>query len=170
VTNPGQEDTDTRPDPVAAAGTFNLRPAPTTVAVSGDDTISAPLPIGFTFDFFGTPMTTFNASTNGFITFGDVSTAGCCEGGAIPNAATPNGLIALYWVDMITDATGTITYGTTGTAPDRELVVSWNGVRHYSGGARPGGSSCETATCRVSARTAEQTAVGTPRAPRATPD
>jgi|JI10StandDraft_1071094.scaffolds.fasta_scaffold05473_4 hypothetical protein len=137
VSNAGQEDTDTRPDPIAQAGTFNLRPAPTTVAVSGDDTVSAALPIGFSFDFFGTPMTTFNASTNGFITFGDTSTAGCCAGGTIPSATTPNGLIALYWVDLITDATGTITYGTTGTAPNRELVVSWNAVRQYSGGGSP---------------------------------
>ena len=30
-----------------------------------------------------------------------------------------------------------ITYGTTGTAPNRELVVSWNSVRQYSGGGSP---------------------------------
>ncbi|MBK9031584.1 MAG: thrombospondin type 3 repeat-containing protein [Myxococcales bacterium] len=133
VSNPGQEDTDVRPDPVAVMGTFAPRPAPATVAVSGDDAVSGALPIGFTFEFFGAPVTTFNASTNGFITFGDTDN-GCCSGQAIPDVAAPNGVIAAFWEDLNTGAGGTITYGTTGTSPSRELVVSFNAVAHYGGG------------------------------------
>ena len=136
LTNPGQEDTDTNPNPTAAAGTFALRPAPTTDAVSGDDAVSGALPIGFDFEFFGQPQTTFNVSTNGFITFGDTNN-GCCTGMPLPTADAPNNLIALYWEDLNTNAGGTITYGTTGAAPNRELVVSWNAVAHYGGGGQP---------------------------------
>ena len=133
VTNPGQEDTDSRPDPVAVAGTYNPRPAPTTVAVSGDDAVSAPLDLGFTFTFFGQPFTQINVSTNGFITFGDTA-SGCCSGQALPDAAAPNGVIAAFWEDLNTGSGGTITWGVTGTAPDREAVISWNAVAHYGGG------------------------------------
>jgi hypothetical protein len=136
VANPDQADGDQRPTPVAIPGTFALRPIPTEVAVAGDDVVSAALPIGFPFVFFGQTYTTFHASTNGFISFADQG-AGCCEGQALPSTATPNNLIALYWVDLNTGGGGTITYGVTGTAPNRTLVVSYNGVAHYSGSGQP---------------------------------
>jgi hypothetical protein len=136
VANPDQADGDQRPTPVAIPGTFALRPIPTEVAVAGDDVVSAALPIGFPFVFFGQTYTTFHTSTNGFISFADQG-AGCCEGQALPSTATPNNLIALYWVDLNTGGGGTITYGVTGTAPNRTLVVSYNGVAHYSGSGQP---------------------------------
>lgn len=139
VANLGQEDTDVDLTPVAETSKFLLRPVPTTVAVAGDDTVSPPLEIGFGFDFFGRSVTQFNVSVNGFITFGDTD-GGCCQGDPLPDAVTPNGLVALFWVDLntaVTTPNGTITYGTVGVAPDRELVVSWNGVGHHSDGALP---------------------------------
>jgi len=136
VANADQADSDAGQTPTVAAGTFALRPVPATVAVVGDDSVSGSLPIGFTFPFFGQPQTQFNVSTNGFITFGDTE-AGCCDGAALPDANLPNGVIALYWVDLVVDGTASITYGTQGVAPNRELVVSYNGVRHYSNGGAP---------------------------------
>jgi hypothetical protein len=133
VANPGQEDTESGL-PTAVAGTFSMRPTPTTEAVTGDDSVSAPLPIGFSFDFYGQTYTTFNVSTNGFITFGDTN-SGCCSGGTIPSATVPNGVIALYWEDLIA-STGQITYATQGSPGSRELVVMWNTVPHYGGGGQ----------------------------------
>ena len=136
VDNPGQEDTDANPDPTIAAGTFQLRPVPATVAVSGDDTVSGALAIGFPFEFYGQPVTAVNVGVNGFLTFGDTTSNGCCSGLPMPDPSAPNGWIALYNVDLITSS-GSITYGMQGTAPNRELVVSWNAVPHYSGGGAP---------------------------------
>ena len=137
VANPGQEDSDANLTPTASPGTFLMRPVPPTTAVTGDDNMSGPLDIGFPFEFFGQPVTQFRVSTNGFIVIGDDSLDnGCCAGDPIPDIATPNGVIALYWVDLIAN-TGGITWEVQGTAPNRELVVSWNNVVHYSGGGMP---------------------------------
>mgnify|MGYP003337546954 CR=1 FL=1 len=40
---------------------------------NGDDAVSPPLDLGFTFMFFGQPFTQVNVSTNGFLTFGDTT-------------------------------------------------------------------------------------------------
>lgn len=132
IANPQQEDTDEDPSPTISAGTFQMRPTPVTaVPVSGDDAVSAPLEIGFAFVFFGQTFTQLNVSTNGFITFGD-SDNGCCSGDLLPNSGTPNGLVALFWEDLVVNP-GQITYETQGTAPNRELVVMYNDVPHLSG-------------------------------------
>jgi hypothetical protein len=49
-----------------------------------DDCVSPGLPIGFDFEFFGNTYTTFNVSSNGFISFGSGSDNGCCSGRPSP--------------------------------------------------------------------------------------
>jgi hypothetical protein len=133
VDNLGQEDTDAQAGGNTLPATFGLRPIPTVaVPVSGDDAVSEPLEIGFAFEFYGQSFTQFRVSTNGFITFGDTNN-GCCSGQALPNAGSPNNLIALFWEDLTVSA-GQITYETQGVAPDRELVVHFEAVPHLSGG------------------------------------
>jgi len=100
----------------------------------GNDQVSTALPIGFTFNFFCINYTQFYISSNGFITFSPSSPDGCCSGQAIPNAAAPNNLIALAWEDYDPSAGGTINYFTTGTAPNRQLVVNFINVPHFGGG------------------------------------
>ena len=131
--NPSQADSDGDGDGTAVAGTYVLRPVPATVAIAGDDAVSPPIAIGFPFEFYGQTYTSINVSTNGFVTVGDTSN-GCCAGGPIPSATAPNGVIALYWIDLNQSSGGSITWGLQGTAPNRELVVSWNAVPHFSGG------------------------------------
>jgi hypothetical protein len=49
----------------------------------------------------------------------------------LPNTALPNGIIAAYWDDLDPSLNGgAIWHRTTGTAPNRKLVISWIGVRH----------------------------------------
>lgn len=103
----------------------------------GNDQVSSALPIGFTFNFFCINYTQFYISSNGFITFSSASTSGCCSGQAIPNAAAPNNLIALAWEDYDPSAGGTINYFTTGTAPNRQLIVNFTNVPHFGGGGGP---------------------------------
>lgn len=110
--------------PIAGAGTA----AP----LACDDCLSGSLPIGFNFDFFCTTYTEFDISSNGYITF-DLNSfnPGCCSGQILPDAFDPNNLIALAWEDLNPGSCGTVTYFTTGTAPNRRLVVSFNNVCYF---------------------------------------
>jgi hypothetical protein len=111
--------------------------APTTAPASinagpvGDETVSSSIPIGFNFNYYGSTYTNFVISTNGFISFDASPGAGCCSGQAIPNALTPNNLIATCWTDLNTGSGGTIDYYNL-TSPNR-MVIRFNGVAHYFG-------------------------------------
>lgn len=109
--------------PSTPSGTTNPGPA-------GDDVVSASIPIGFNFGYYGTTYSNIVISTNGFISFDAAPGAGCCAGQAIPNAATPNNLIAVCWTDLNTGSGGNIDYYNL-TSPNR-FVVRFNGVAHYS--------------------------------------
>jgi len=99
-----------------------------TNVVLGDDQVSPGLPIGFTFNFYCNDYTTFYISSNGFITFTNDPNSGCCSGQLIPNASTPNNLIAFVWDDMYPPGNGTIDYFTIGIAPNRRLVMNFNDI------------------------------------------
>jgi hypothetical protein len=104
--------------------------AGTNVAL-GDDANSAALPIGFTFNFFGTNYTTFFIGSNGFITFGAGSTSLTPQ--TLPNTGAPNNIIALAWRDLDPGSNGNlIRYQTLGTAPNRRLVVSFQNVPYFA--------------------------------------
>lgn len=106
----------------------------TTVSL-GDDALSLGLPIGFDFEFYCTTYNQFAISSNGFITFDLFGGHGCCSGQGLPNNSTPNDLIALCWEDLSPNTGGTIDYFTTGTAPNRQLVVRFNNVPRFGGGS-----------------------------------
>ena len=102
-----------------------------TVVALDDDEISNPLPLGFSFGFYGTLYTDFYISSNGFIAFSDNDQEdGCCSGQFLPNADLPNNLIAFDWNDINPEDGGTIRYETIGTAPNRILIMDWNRVTH----------------------------------------
>jgi len=95
--------------------------AGTSVGLSDDSNVG-PFPIGFNFEFYGQTFTQFRICTNGFITFG--STSGRYSPGSFPNASQPNGVVAAYWTDLYPSSGYYMRYQTTGTAPNRKLIVS----------------------------------------------
>lgn len=105
-----------------------------------DDCLSDPISIGFNFDFFCTPYTQLEVSSNGFVTF-DLGTgnSGCCAGENIPTNGGfgNNNLIALAWSDLNPDNCGNIRYFTTGTTPNRRFVINFDDVCYF-GGTAPG--------------------------------
>ncbi len=114
---------------VTSAIPFVSPPAVANLVTLGDDAMSASLPIGFTFNFFGTNYTQFEISSNGFISFNlGAGASGCCSGQVIPDVTTPNNLIAAVWDDLYPPGAGTVGYQTFGVAPNRTLVVSWNNI------------------------------------------
>jgi PKD repeat protein len=108
----------------------------TTVALA-DDAVSGLLPIGFTFNFYGNLYTGFYISSNGFIGFSSGMANGCCVGVNIPSAGNPDNMIAFAWNDLNPSVNASVvSYFTTGTAPNRKLVVKYN-TNHYNGTAYP---------------------------------
>ncbi len=98
----------------------------------GDDQVSSAINIGFDFCFYGTTYNQVYISSNGFITFTSGSSSGCCSGQSVPNSDSPNNLIALNWTDLNPNYGGTISYFTTGTAPHRQFVVTFDNIGEYS--------------------------------------
>jgi hypothetical protein len=100
----------------------------------GDDQVSGGIGIPFSFTFYGNSYTTVYISSNGFITFNNDGNSGCCTGQFLPDAGSPNNLVALCWEDLNPNSGGTIRYGTYGTSPNRVLVVEYSALQHYGGG------------------------------------
>jgi hypothetical protein len=99
-----------------------------------DDQVSAPIPLGFPFEFFGRPQSQVSVSANGFLTFADVppASSGClCQPRSLPDARVPNGLVAGLWKDLNPGLGGSVVYQTLGTAPSRRFVVEFSGVPDF---------------------------------------
>ncbi|MEI7663783.1 MAG: hypothetical protein WCK34_16370, partial [Bacteroidota bacterium] len=104
-------------------------------ALSGgkDDCWGGPYPIGFNFCFFSQLYTEFYVGSNGWIGFRNPGTNpwNTYVARVIPNnaadSAAPKDCIFAPWQDWLPTLSGinNIFYYTTGTLPDRELVVYW---------------------------------------------
>ncbi|NHM06384.1 T9SS type A sorting domain-containing protein [Flavobacterium sp. CYK-4] len=127
----GQSDYSVTPIP------YQIYTATSAVQGTMDDTFSAPIPLGFNFDFYGTLYSSVNVSTNGYISF-TPQTQGSFSpwtfNQAIPNANFPakNSLLGCFHDLNNSNAEGTITYSIIGTAPYRRLVVLFNNQSHFS--------------------------------------
>lgn len=100
----------------------------------GDDEVSGPIPVGFTFKYFGVSYSSVFVSSNGFLTVLPGQDSGCCTGLPTPQAGDPDGVIAGWWEDLYPPAGGSITYETLGVAPNRVFVVQFDGIHHYPSG------------------------------------
>lgn len=89
------------------------------------------VPIGFIFPFYGVALQDITISSNGFLTLpgGDPTVF---TNPTMPNANSPNGVIAGYWDDLNPSQGGTITYATVGTSPNRRFIVDYNAVRRHN--------------------------------------
>jgi hypothetical protein len=108
-----------------------------------DDGYNTNIPIGFTFNFFGTAQTTINIATNGVLYFGATAYTGYPAPAALPAVTTPTNSIAVYWADMFIPTADTITYSTNGVAPFRRFIVQWNNAPRYNLGAATGSVTAE---------------------------
>jgi hypothetical protein len=98
------------------------------------------VPIGFTFNFYGTEYTSVYITSNGFLTFHSLNAFAwnnlCVRGWYQPSLYLfPHSLIAGYWDAMNPTLAGQITYQTIGTAPNRRFVVHYDNVTLASNGA-----------------------------------
>jgi gliding motility-associated-like protein len=96
-----------------------------------DDSQQGPLPIGFTFCFWGNTYTQFYIGSNGWISFSPNQPTTYTSAN-IPSNATPVNSIMGAWQDWHPGLGGQIRYQVQGTAPCRKLVVSWINVPFYN--------------------------------------
>lgn len=112
-----------------------------------DDNRSGLTPIGFTFYYLGTPYTTFNISTNGFIDLSSSTATGSGTGayGYVNTQFSATGGTLLSLAPLYDDLTAPLAGGsvasnfkylTTGSAPNRVLTVEWIDMDFY-GNATP---------------------------------
>lgn len=117
---------------------FDPAPIAGTALTMVDDTYIGPFPIGFSFCFFGEEYTQFYVSSNGWISFLEPTTAWSINwtpDGPVPDAAAnvPKAAIYCPWTDWNTGlCTDCIHYETIGVAPNRAMVVTWDGVPLFS--------------------------------------
>ena len=108
---------------------------------STDDGVSGPLNIGFNMPFYCETFSHFWVSTNGWISFVNPypATVGAQQFTAQtypPSAAdlNPQKIISLMFGDynLAPNGAGTVSYFLTGGAPNRILVVKFNGIQRYA--------------------------------------
>ncbi len=110
--------------------------AATTTTISGDD-VGATVQLPFTFTYFGTSYTSCTVDTNGWLSFViGTQTTNYYTNSGFPLVAGDNGVsmygtICPYWDDLYVSGSGTIKTWTTGAAPSRHFVVSWESVTNF---------------------------------------
>ena len=93
-----------------------------------DQFASATLPFP-NFLYWGRRVSAVNVATNGYISFDGMATAS--TSGALPDPTAPNAVVAPWWTDLRTSASG-VCIGTTGTTGSRTFIVQWNSANYYS--------------------------------------
>ena len=97
-------------------------------AGNSDDGLSAALPLGFTFNFYGTAFTTVKVCSNGYLSFTTTSATFSNQG--IPNTSEPNNLIAPFWDDL--NATSAAMVKSYADAANQRFIVSWLAIPRYN--------------------------------------
>ncbi len=100
----------------------------------GDDDVSNPIPIGFTFTFYEVDYANLQVSSNGFVRFGGgLTDNGCCSGDPIPTVDTINNIVAMWWEDLNPSAGGSVGYETQGAPGAQVFLLEFSGVPLFGG-------------------------------------
>ena len=93
------------------------------------------LPLGFNFNYFGKTYSNISVGTNGTMMFGLTSATPLNTysfTGGFPSTANPANVIAAVSQDNILSSAGSISYWTSGYAPNRKFVTQYNAVPAYN--------------------------------------
>ena len=103
--------------------TLSVSPAPSL----SDNGVDLGIPLGFPFIFYGVSYTAVNISANGNLQF--VTSSASATPGIFGNAdATLAPFIAAFYTDLYPLAAGSRTYGTIGSAPNRQFILRFTDV------------------------------------------
>jgi len=114
----------------SSAGTYTEISGGTVLGTAtNDDNVFNNNPIGFAFFYNGVPYCNFSVNANGFIALGGAVTSSYTS---LSTGAT-NNVIAAFNRDIQGNAgTGELSYLTTGSAPNRTLVVQFKSYRNFN--------------------------------------
>jgi MSHA biogenesis protein MshQ len=101
-----------------------------------DDDDKQTVAIGFPFQFDNTLYNNVTILTNGILKFGAIERMHRDYRNEELDTNEGDRFIAVYWDDLVDDASSSVTYGNSGTAPDRKFIVNWTNVRAYSNNLR----------------------------------
>jgi hypothetical protein len=124
---------------LCTGGSSVITPTSTAGLYPLDDSGWGSVPIGFTYNFFGTNYTSLNVGTNGVVQFGAYNANALADFTytSLPNATEPLNIIALAANDnnlSVTGASSSIQYWTEGIAPTRVFVLYYNQAVQYATG------------------------------------
>ncbi len=109
--------------PIPAHAITEIQYQGTNSDLDGDDQVQgSTVPLGFTFNFYGTPFTDAYLSTNGAIMFD--SPTDTYSNDALPSAQFATAILP-FWDDLYTGPAKSIYYHTTGSAGSRKFIVQW---------------------------------------------
>ena len=101
----------------------------------GDNNVAANVPLGFSFNYNGAAYTSVDVSSNGFLTFGNLSAMNsdnpsyCCEGLPLSSASAPRNSVFALWTDLI-DLTNPY-YTTTVIDGKKRFTLGYYGAREF---------------------------------------
>jgi hypothetical protein len=95
----------------------------------GTDLLTEPyaeIEMPFPFTLYGSTSALVKIAETGMVTFGNVDPVNDGDNVALPSTAAPRPAIFSFWDDISLGADGHMCYKTTGTAPNRKFVITWN--------------------------------------------
>lgn len=112
-------------------------PGTTVLSIPATQVLSSTQTLPFPFDFFGSPVSSYKVSDNGYITFDAGATTSDPNNTTVPNASGPNNAIYAFWDDLnVISGSGSVdevVSWTYGTAPNRVHVIQWYSVTPAAG-------------------------------------
>ncbi|MDD4309334.1 MAG: choice-of-anchor J domain-containing protein [Candidatus Cloacimonetes bacterium] len=114
---------------------------------SGDDNFSEPIPLGFTFTFYGSEYSTAYVDVNGEILlaennwYSSYPSQGWGGDGnmfnymyPIPGYLQMPAMIAAYWDDLVAEqGIGDVYFQSFGDSPNRYTIIQWHNLRYHAG-------------------------------------
>ncbi|MEI6488924.1 MAG: GEVED domain-containing protein, partial [Bacteroidota bacterium] len=103
---------------------------------SMDDGGWSSIPLGFTYNFFGTNFTSVNVGTNGLLQFGAYNSTQIAQFSgfaAFPSTSNPANIMAWLANDLqcASNTSASIKYWTEGIAPTRRFVIQFKNIAQY---------------------------------------
>ncbi len=107
--------------------------------LTGDDVGAESVPLPFPLTYFGSPVSAWSASTNGYLQLWPMAgrSAGALGAAELPSSGAPPGMIAAFWDDLqVTAGIGDVRWGTF-DAGGRHVTVQWTDAQFCCNGMGP---------------------------------
>ncbi len=92
-----------------------------------NDSVSAAIPLPFSFTFYGSAKNSIYVSSNGWAGFKNPGTDSYPTNTTIPSGSGPDSMLAVFWDDLQSSAgnNGGVYYSTVGSEPNRKFIIQW---------------------------------------------